>query len=301
MQIPNFFNYKPVTGAAKITYLSCRLMRQSYSEMIRWQMRFLNTSIESLDKVVSNKTCLIWQAIMDMPPDKAPGPDGFTGLFYHTAWPIIKNDIMRAFQAIWSVDSRSFYLVNQAYMLLLRKKKDVATVGDYRPISLIHSFAKLLTKVLACRLAPLMQSSVKPNQSAFIKTRLIHENYKAVQLTAKMLHRNKILSALLKVDIAKAFDTVNWRFLLTLLGHLGFSRRWLDWISLILSSASTEVILNGSPGARIFHARGLRQGDPLSPLLFVLVMESLNAMLKIADDQAMLRVLHPKVSERAFM
>jgi len=243
----------------------------------------------------------IWQAIKDMPPDKAPGPDGFTGLFYKTAWPIIKTDILIAFHAIWSLDGRSFYLVNQAYMVLLRKKQDPGTIGDYRPISLIHSFAKLLTKVLARRLAPHMNGLVKFNQSAFIQTRLIHENYRAVQATTKLLQRAKIPSALIKLDIAKAFDTVNWRFLLSLLQHLGFSRRWINWISLILSSASTKVILNGSLGRRICHARGLRQGDPLSPLLFVLVMEGLNAILKMADDRGLLKPLHHKIKERTFL
>ena len=170
---------------------------------------------------------------------------------------------MQAFHALWSLDGRSLHFLNQAFMVLIRKKPDDETVGDYRPISLIHSFAKLFTKVLARRLAPRMHSLVKPNQSAFIQSRLIHENYKAVNLTGKFLHRQKVPSALLKLDIAKAFDTVNWQFLLELLSHLGFSRRWNNWISLMLSTASTKVILNGSPGKRICHARGLRQGDPL--------------------------------------
>jgi len=146
-----------------------------------------------------------------------------------------------------------------------------------------------------------MNGLVKYNQSAFIQTRLIHENYKAVQLSAKLLHRNKIPSALIKIDIAKAFDTVNWRFLLSLLQHLGFSRRWIDWISLILYTASTKIILNGTPGRRICHARGLRQGDPLSPLLFVLVMEALNALFALADSRHLLRSLHPKIMDRAFL
>ena len=172
-------------------------------------------------------------------------------MFYRTAWPIIKADILRAFQALWSLDARSFYLVNQAYMVLLRKKHDAEEIGDFRPISLIHSFAKLFTKVLARRLAPHMCNLVKPNQSAFIRTRVIHENYKAVHLTAKLLHRSKVPSSLLKIDVAKAFDTVNWVFLLGLLQHFGFPRRWVNWISILLSSASTKIILNGSPGRRI--------------------------------------------------
>ena len=126
-----------------------------------------------------------------MPVDKAPGPDGFTRLFYKTAWPIIKTDIIRAFQAIWSLDGHSVYLVNQAFMVLLRKKQDPAAIGDYRPISMIHNFAKLFTKVLARRLAPFMHSLVRKNQSAFITSRLIHENFKAVQLTAKLIHRKR--------------------------------------------------------------------------------------------------------------
>jgi len=185
-------------------------------------------------------------------------------------------------------------------MVLIRKKPDDETVGDYRPISLIHSFAKLFTKVLARRLAPRMHSLVKPNQSAFIQTRLIHENYKAVNLTGKFLHRQKVPSALLKLDIAKAFDSVNWQFLLGLLSHLGSSRRWNNWISMMLSSASTKVILNGAPGRRICHARGLRQGDPLSPLLFVLVMEVLNHLINLADLTGLLQPLHLQVKQRAF-
>ena len=133
----------------------------------------------------------IWQAIGELPKDKAPGPDGFTGLFFKMAWLVIKHDIMRAFQAILALDGQSFYLVNQAFMVLLRKKKDASSIGDYRPISLIHSFAKLLTKVLARHLAPHMKDLVQQNQSAFIRTRLIHENFKAVHLSAKLLHRKK--------------------------------------------------------------------------------------------------------------
>jgi len=82
--------------------------------------------------------------------------------------------------------------------------------------------------VLARRLAPYMNDLVRYNQSAFIQSRLIHENYRAVQSTAKLLHRARIPSVLVKLDIAKAFDTVNWRFLLSLLQHLGFSRRWTN-------------------------------------------------------------------------
>ena len=138
-------------------------------------------------------------------------------------------------------------------MVLLKKKEGATTLHDFRPISLIHSFAKLSSKALARRLSPHMGSLVRLNLSAFITGRLIHENFKAVQLTASLLHRKKIPCALFKVDIAKAFDSVDWRFLLAILKHMGFSRRWINWISLILSTASTKIILNGNLGQRICH------------------------------------------------
>ena len=103
-----------------------------------------------------------------------------------------------------------------------------------------------------------------------------------------MIHRLKHSCVLLKINIAKAFDLVFWEFLLDLLQHMGFGSRWRDWIATILSIAITKIMLNGKPRRRICHARGLRQGDPLSPLLFVLVMEVLNHLLAFIERDGFL-------------
>jgi hypothetical protein len=226
----------------------------------------------------------VWSVIKEIVPDKAPDLDGFTYRFYQSAWTVIKRNIMQVFAALWSLDTLSLYLLNQAYMILLRKKPDAEEIRDFRPISLIHSFGKLFTKVLATRLAPHMASLVLPNRSAFIRGRVIHDNFRSVQSSIKLLHVRKTPCILLKVVITKAFDTMNWLFLLSLLRHLGFSQRWTKWISLVLSSTSTKIILNGMPGRHICHKRELHQGDLLSPLLFVLAMEVLNALFRCAEE-----------------
>ena len=134
----------------------------------------------------------VWAVIRDLPCDKAPGPDGLTGAFYKKAWPIIKGDLLNAFNAFWAQDARSFHLLNDAYLVLVAKKEQPEGIGDYRPISLIHSFGKLITKCLANRLAPVLGRLVLPNQSAFIKGRCLYDNVRDVQLACRAIQKEKL-------------------------------------------------------------------------------------------------------------
>lgn len=155
--------------------------------------------------------------VQESPNDRAPGPDGFTGAFYKAAWTVIAPDILRVFEAFWEMDFRSLHHINGATMVLLHKTAAPSGLRDYRPISLIHSAGKLIAKGLAMRLTPFMSRIVKINQTAFIRGRQIHENFRAVQLTCRWLNGRRHPTVLLKVDLAKAFDTVAWPFLLEVL------------------------------------------------------------------------------------
>lgn len=143
---------------------------------------------------------------------------------------------------------------------------------------------------MANRLAPFLSTLVASNQSAFICGCCIHNNYILVQQTVKVQHKQNVPSLLLKLDISKAFYSVAWSFLSEILSHLGFGPFWCNLISCLLSMVSTCVLVNGEPGDQIRHRRGLRQGDPLSPRLFILVMDVLNSLFTKASD---LGFFHP--------
>lgn len=243
----------------------------------------------------------VWRTIKHLPLDKAPGPDGLTGRFYRICWEVIKDDIMRAISAVWSRKFIGFGVLNSTFITLIPKVEGAEHPKDFRLISLVHSFSKIITKILANRLATKLQQMVSPNQSAFIKGRFIQDNFMIVQQTVRYLYQQRQPRLLLKLDISKAFDSVSWPFLLEVLQHLGFGTIWRDIISGLLASSSTQVLVNGIPGDCISHRRGLRQGDPLSPMLFILVMDVLCRMITKAHNEEMLlplstRALHHRIS-----
>jgi retron-type reverse transcriptase len=164
-------------------------------------------------------------------------------------------------------------------------------VTDFRPISLIHSIAKIFSKLLANKLAPQLNSLVSNCQSVFIKKRSLHDNFLYIQGVVRKLHRQKILALFMKLDIHKAFDTVNWGYLLEVLQALGFRPRWREWVSILFHTSSSTVLLNGRHGPSFSHARGVQQGDPLSPMLFILAMDSLQRLLDQATQHGILTPL----------
>jgi hypothetical protein len=230
-------------------------------------------------------------AVFDTPSDKAPGPDGFSAGFFKTSYNVVKDDLLRALNKFYDLNDPSFTCLNTAFYVLLPKNEAPNMMSHYRPISLIHVFAKLVSKILSARLQPRMNELISPCQSAFISGRSIQDNFLYVQNLAKHYHQAKTPALLLKLDIAKAFDTVSWTYILDMLQARGFPVRWRNWIALLLRTASSRVLINGALGRTIEHHRGLRQGDSLSPFLFDLAMEPLHRLLDLAFDSGILSKL----------
>ena len=147
-------------------------------------------------------------AIEDMPKDKAPGPDGFTTAFFSSCWDIIHHDLMQVIDTFSELSVNNFHIINSANIVLLPKKDGADSISDYRPISLIHIILKIIAKAMARRLSPKMTDLVSHCQSAFIKSRSIHDNFMYVRNTARRLHRARSPTLLLKIDIAKVFDSM---------------------------------------------------------------------------------------------
>jgi hypothetical protein len=160
--------------------------KESRSYTLNWEALDLpSIPAVGLDNPFTSKE--VWEAIKDSPAEKAPGPDGFTGIFYRRCWSVIKPEIMVAFDHAFRLAGGDFAALNGALICLLPKKDDAALVTDYRPISLTHSVAKLFSKVLARRLTPLIGDLISQAQSAFIKTRCLHDNFLFVRNLARAL------------------------------------------------------------------------------------------------------------------
>jgi hypothetical protein len=187
------------------------------------------------------------------------------------------------------MDSRDLHVVNGAMLTLLPKTTATSCLKDYRLISLIHCLGRLVLKVLANRLEPRLAELIHSGQSAFIKGHFIQGNFNLVQSSAKLLHAKKFPCLLLKIDIARAFDSVASSFLLEVMKHMGFPYGWLNWIVVLLSSATTRVVMNGVLEEPISHGRGLccvrgPRCPPPPPMLFLLIMEVLDSLIRKADS-----------------
>jgi hypothetical protein len=218
------------------------------------------------------------EVIKELPTDKAPGPDGFNGMFIKRCWHIIKQDFYDLCKDFLDgkVDLQS---INDSLITLIPKIHAPETPNDFRPISLLNSCLKILTKLLANRLQSKILEIVHRNQYGFIKTRTIQD---CLAWAFEYLHQckhsgRKII--VFKIDFAKAFDMMEHAAILEIFRLKGCDEIWLRCLDNVMKSGTSSVLLNGVPGKKFHCKRGVRQGDPLSPLLYTATADLLQSMI----------------------
>ncbi|KAM6577555.1 hypothetical protein CsatB_029392 [Cannabis sativa] len=193
-------------------------------------------------------------ALFQIHPDKAPGPDG--------SFP--KE-------------------LNETNLVLIPKKKNVATMGDLRPIALCNVIYKLISKVLANRMRSIIDLIISDTQSAFIPGRLISDN---IMVAFEVMHylkrktKGKKGYMALKLDMSKDYDRVEWSYIHAVMLQMGFDEQWVKLIMFCVSSVSYSVMRDGHGMGPILPSRGIRQGDPLSTYLFIICADGFSALIK---------------------
>nr|GEY15367.1 RNA-directed DNA polymerase, eukaryota, reverse transcriptase zinc-binding domain protein [Tanacetum cinerariifolium] len=209
-------------------------------------------------------------------------------------WEVSKEEIKRA---VWDcgIDKAPG---NSSFIILIPKVSNANMVKDFRPISLIGSVYKIVSKILANRLVLVLGDLVSDIQSAFLKKRQILDDPFILNEVIQWCKKKKKQSMIFKVDFKKAYDSVRWDFVDTILKKFGFGDKWCKWIHSCLQSSRGSILSNGSPTPEFQFFKGLKQGDSLSPFLFILVMDYLHLSFQRVNQSnidtivRMLKVFH---------
>ncbi|PWA66526.1 RNA-directed DNA polymerase, eukaryota, Reverse transcriptase zinc-binding domain protein [Artemisia annua] len=219
-------------------------------------------------------------ALFDIDDNKAPGPDGYTSKFFKKAWSVIKEDFYKAVNEFF-VSGKLLGQLNATLITLVPKIQTPQRVTDFRPIACCNVIYKCISKILTNRIMKVLCNLVDQNQSAFIPGRAITDN---ILLTQELLKGYKCANGQkrcsFKIDIQKAYDTVSWEFLNSILHKFGFPDKMINWILTCVTTPHFTICVNGDRYGYFSGGKGLRQGDPISPYLFTLVMEVLNLFIK---------------------
>lgn len=229
-------------------------------------------------------------ALDDMGPDKSPGPDGISARLLQRYWAVFKEDLTKTIREAF----RSAYVPVEwlpSYITLIPKTEEAVQSKDYRPITVGNITYRLLMKIVARRLQIHMKEIISTEQTAFLKGRHISDN---TILAREIIHSFQTRtygdqSFMLKADVNKAFDTVQWHFVYAAMKAVNMPQQLISLVKNCLEASRVTILINGTGDGFLKPTRGLRQGCPLSPYLFILVMEFLTKGLQMAQRRGTIR------------
>jgi hypothetical protein len=210
---------------------------------------------------------------------KSHGPDGWTVEFFLAFFDILGDELVEMVEESRK-KGRVSGALNATFLALIPKSENPRNFGDYRPISLCNLMYKIITKIIANIIKSSLSCGISKEQFGFLEGRQITDAIGIVQEALHSIKVKNIKAMVLKLDMIKAYDRVDWGFLRLVLLQVGMSLEATDWIMGCVTSANFVVLINGKPTKFFKSTRGLRQGCPLSPLLFLLVVEGLSRAIK---------------------
>uniref|UniRef100_A0A803PCY1 Reverse transcriptase domain-containing protein n=1 Tax=Cannabis sativa TaxID=3483 RepID=A0A803PCY1_CANSA len=218
-------------------------------------------------------------ALNEMGHDKAPSPDGLPQSFYSHHWDTVKEDLIEMVTYFFNHGVLPHF-INDTFFVVIPKQEGPAYTKDYRPIALCNVSYKLISKILANCMRHLLPRIVSPNETAFVKGRSITEN---TMIDREIVHSMKKKRGsrgfmMIKIDMEKAYDKLDWNFIISVLSSLSFPPPFLNWIKAGITLKEIKLLLNGLVMGKFKPSRGLRQGDPLSPSLFIIATETLSRL-----------------------
>ncbi|GKV09171.1 hypothetical protein SLEP1_g20713 [Rubroshorea leprosula] len=247
-----------------------------------WFRQITQTDNELLTTTFSEQE--IKEAIWNCDPSKSPGPDGFNFRFIMTMWEVIKADIINFVQE-FQQHGRLVKGSNTSFIVLIPKTENPQAIEEFRPISLIGVTYKIIAKLLTNRLRKVLPKVIGEQQMAFIEGRQLVEGVVIANKILDEVKRKKKKGFLFKADFEKAYDKVSWEFIDYIMMMMGFYATWRKWIQECLNSSSVSILINGSPTNQFSVNKAIRQGDPLSHFLFLIVAKGLNGLVSSAVEK----------------